>query len=101
MGVAQYRSGDWEAAIESLKKAIELGPRSGSLEKCINFQFLAMAHWQLGRRGEARWWYEKASKWRRFNKVDDGAGEQQLARFQAEVDKLGIEGVPPEKPSDL
>ena len=44
LGIAQYRAGKWQAAVEALNKAMELGQGGDSSE----WFFLAMAHWQLG-----------------------------------------------------
>ena len=57
LGVARYRTGDWKAAIAALTRAEELAPN-----KYLGFNafFLAMAHWQLGHKDEARAWYDRA-----------------------------------------
>ncbi len=59
LGVAQYRRGNWNAALAALQKTIEL--QSGG--KDCDFFFLAMTHWQLGNQVEARQWYDKAVTW--------------------------------------
>ena len=60
LGVALYRDGDFSASIEALKKSEELVPgRSLS----FNGFFLAMAHWQLDRKDEARQWYDQSVEW--------------------------------------
>ena len=43
--------------------------------------FLAMAHWQLGHKEEARRWYDRAVQWTEKNKRED----EELGRFQAEA----------------
>jgi serine/threonine protein kinase len=58
LGVAQYRAGQWREAITSLEKAME--PRKGG--DSGDWLFLAMAHWRLGEKEEARRWYNKADK---------------------------------------
>jgi tetratricopeptide (TPR) repeat protein len=58
LGVAQYRAGQYREAITSLAKAIE--PRKGG--DSYDWLFLAMAHWRLGEKVEARRWYDKADK---------------------------------------
>jgi tetratricopeptide (TPR) repeat protein len=50
LGVAQYRAGDWKAALEALKKSMDL--REGG--DGVDWFFLAMAHWQLGQKEAAR-----------------------------------------------
>jgi tetratricopeptide (TPR) repeat protein len=59
LGVAQYRAGDWKAAREALEKAMPL--RKGG--DCAGWFFLALVHWRLGDRADARTWYDKADQW--------------------------------------
>src|SRR5262249_47133440 len=56
LGVANYRAGDWQAAVEALQKSNTIRNDGGSSD----FFFLAMAHWQLGKKEEARKWYDRA-----------------------------------------
>ena len=80
LGVAQYRAGNWRAAVEALQKSGELEcDRAGA-----TWFFRAMAHWQLGEKEEARRWYDKAVKWTDQNKPED----EQLRRFRAEAAEL-------------
>ncbi len=79
LGVAQYRAGDWDAAIDALEKSLELQSDNG-----FDFFFLAMAHWQLGEKDEVRQWYEKAVEWMEKNKPED----EELRRFRAEAEEL-------------
>jgi tetratricopeptide (TPR) repeat protein len=80
LGAAQYRAGDWKAAVASLQRSMELrkGGDSG------DWFFLAMARWQLGDRDEARDWYRKA--------VDGMTGvkakDEELLRFRDEAAAL-------------
>ncbi len=84
LGVAHYRAGHWKDAIEALTKSMEL--QKGALESFDTF-FLAMAHWQLGKKEEARKWYNQAVGWMENNKAND----DELRRFRAEAaDLLGI-----------
>jgi eukaryotic-like serine/threonine-protein kinase len=80
LGVAYYRAGEWDAAIEALEKSNELagGPSASS-----GF-FLAMANWQSGRKEQARKWYHTAVEWMVRNKSND---EQKL-RVRAEASAL-------------
>ena len=80
LGVAQYRAGDYEAAIKTLGKSMELG--SGGV--AFDWFFLAMAHWQLKHTEEARRWYDKGVAWMEKNKSDD----DELLRFRAEAAEL-------------
>ena len=60
--------GEWKAAIEALKKSDELQsiPIAG-----LNGFFLAMAHWQLGEKEEARKCYDGAVAWMEKNSPKD------------------------------
>ncbi len=59
LGVAQYRAEDWRGAIDTLGRSVPLNADHASYD----FFFLAMAHWQLGERDEARSWFERAVVW--------------------------------------
>jgi serine/threonine protein kinase/Tfp pilus assembly protein PilF len=90
LGVAHYRQGNWKEAIQALSKSIDLTGGGSSAD----FFFLAMAHWQLGEKDQARQWYDRAVEWMDQNKPDD----QELKRFRAEAEALlGIDKPPPEK----
>ena len=80
LGIAHYRSGNWQAALDSLNKST--GPQSGDGAEA--FYFTAMSHWQLGNKEEARQWYEKASDRQDKHKPDDA----ELKRLQAEAAEL-------------
>ena len=80
LGVAQYRAGDWQAAVGAFEKAdamIEGGDREHRM-------FLAMAHWQLGNQDKARELYAQGAAWMAANAQDNE--EQQ--RFRAEAEQL-------------
>jgi serine/threonine protein kinase/tetratricopeptide (TPR) repeat protein len=80
LGVAHYRANDWKSAIESLEKSEGLSNGDNS----FNFFFLAMAHWQLGYKEEARKWYNKAVEWMDKNLPED----KELLGFRAEAAEL-------------
>jgi serine/threonine protein kinase/Flp pilus assembly protein TadD len=80
LGVAQYRNGDWKAAVEALNKSSQLF--KGGIS--IDFFFLAMAHWQLNEKDKARAWYEKAVAWMDKHNPHD----EELKRFRAEATAL-------------
>ena len=92
LGVAQYRAGDYEAAIKALGKSMELG--SGGV--ACDWFFLAMAHWQLKHTEEARRWHDKGAAWMEKNKSSD----DELLRFRAEAETL-IKGPSGQKPKTL
>jgi WD40 repeat protein len=84
LGMAQYRAGKWQDAVASLHKALEL--REGVVSS--DWFFLAMAHEKLGKKTEARSWYDKAVQWMEKN----APKYEELIRFRAEsVAVLGIE----------
>jgi tetratricopeptide (TPR) repeat protein len=56
LGVARYRVGDWRGAVAALEKSMALNAGG----ECIDWFFLAMAHWQLGEKDRAREYYAKA-----------------------------------------
>ena len=60
LGTALYRAGRWKEGIETLEKANQL---AGGKHFSFNAFFLAMAHWQLGDKGEARKWHDRAVDW--------------------------------------
>ena len=93
LGQAHYRSGEYQAAVEALARSIELDYE----RKARSWFFLAMAHWQLDRKDEARRWYDKAVEWMDKNKPED----KELRRFRAEAaELLGITEAPAEKPEE-
>jgi tetratricopeptide (TPR) repeat protein len=81
LGAAQYRSGDWSAAIASLQRYREFRTDDGEWS---NPFFLAMAHWQRGDKEEARRWYDTAVKWMDKNAPTN----ESLIRFRAEAADL-------------
>jgi tetratricopeptide (TPR) repeat protein len=83
LGQAKYRAGDWKGAIEALQKAIELNKRWRFSEKGF---FLAMAHWQLGHKDQARQWHKEAVEWMDKNRPDWVA--EALRRYRAEAEEL-------------
>jgi eukaryotic-like serine/threonine-protein kinase len=80
LGAARYRAGDCKAAVEALKKSMEL--RNGG--DSFDWFFVAMSHWQLGTKAEARKWYDAAILWTaRYAPKND-----ELLRFRAEAAQL-------------
>jgi superkiller protein 3 len=80
LGVAHYRAGDWKAAIDALEKAVEVR-KAGHSE---DWFFLAMAHWRLGNKDEARACYDRAVQWMDKNQRKN----EGLRRFRAEAAEL-------------
>jgi tetratricopeptide (TPR) repeat protein len=86
LGVALYRAGDWRGAIESLTKSEAIEP---DRQLGFNAFFLAMAHWRLGERDEARQWYDRAVQWTEKKRPKD----EELRRFRDEA--AGLLGLSP------
>jgi serine/threonine protein kinase/Flp pilus assembly protein TadD len=81
LGVAYYRADDATNAIAALEKSEELS-RGQLLGP--NGLFLAMAHWRLGRRDDARAWYDRAVGSMEKNRSSD----PELLQFRAEAARL-------------
>ena len=81
LGVAQYRAGGWADTIESSTRAAELWPDQSDV---FNGFFLAMSHWQLDHKDDARMWYDKAVEWMDKNQPTN----VDLIRFRAEAEHL-------------
>ncbi|MEK7685478.1 MAG: serine/threonine-protein kinase [Verrucomicrobiota bacterium] len=80
LGIAQYRTGDYPAVIESLRKSMELA-NGGDAQQWL---FLAMSHWQRQDRQQARQWYDKAAAW--IEKTHPA--DEVYVRFRAEAASL-------------
>jgi tetratricopeptide (TPR) repeat protein len=80
LGVAQYRAGNWQAAVETLEKADSMLP-AGDREHRM---FLAMAHWQLGDKDKAHARYAQGAAWIALH----GKGSEAQGRFRAEAEQL-------------
>ena len=68
----------------------DLGSKGDSREWFL----LAMAHWKLGDKAEARAWYDKAVEWMEKNQPKN----EELRRFRAEASELlgvAVEVAPP------
>jgi tetratricopeptide (TPR) repeat protein/serine/threonine protein kinase len=77
LGVAHYRTGDWKSAVDVLEKAVHTNARF----------FLAMAHWQLGEKEQARECYDRAVKWLAAQE-QSAQIQEESRRFQAEAAQL-------------
>jgi tetratricopeptide (TPR) repeat protein len=89
LGLAHYRNGDYKAAIAALERSMELrksGVSGGGF-------FLAMSHWQLGNKDEARRCYETAvEKMGEPPGANDATSDEERNRIRAEAaELLGIE----------
>jgi tetratricopeptide (TPR) repeat protein len=90
LGAAHYRAGDWEPALEALGKSMELRQGGNSHD----WFFVAMTHWKLGDRAEARRWYDQAVAWMDQNQPNNA----ELRRFRAEAGELIAEQSPATQP---
>jgi WD40 repeat protein len=83
LGVAQYRAGQFTAAVATLQRSLALGNVAAA-----DLFFLAMAHWRLGDKTQARTCFQKAVEWMEKNQPAD----DELLRFRAEAAALlGLE----------
>jgi WD40 repeat protein/serine/threonine protein kinase len=93
-GMAQYRSGEWQVAVDTLEKAIARAPARFSGHARI---FLAMAHQQLGHATEAQLWYEQALT----ERIEECSNEA-LSQLRAEAATvLGIRATSTSAPGGL
>jgi uncharacterized protein HemY len=84
LGVAQYRKGEWKAAVASLTEA----QRKRGDGDASDWLFLAMAHWQLKEKEQARTCFERAVKLLRVHEYEP----EELGRFRGEAaELLGIQ----------
>jgi serine/threonine protein kinase len=58
LGSAQYRNGDWSAAVDAFQKSIRLVHN----QTPYDWFFLAMAYWKLGNRQQARQSFDQGEK---------------------------------------
>ncbi len=65
LGMALYRSQEWQEAVKHLEKAIDHGT-----DGAAGWLFLAMANWQLGQEEEADKWYRNALAWNENNQIN-------------------------------
>jgi tetratricopeptide (TPR) repeat protein len=87
LGVAQYQARDCQAALEALQKSMQLSNGGDSND----WFFLAMAHWQLGDKEQARKWYDQAVQWMAKNQPQN----DELRCFRDEAaELLGIKPPP-------
>jgi tetratricopeptide (TPR) repeat protein len=87
LGMAQYRAGDWKAAIKALDKSREL--RQGG--DAFDFYFLAMANQRLGQKEEALKWYRQGIEWVVKNEeaiAKEPQWPEELRRFRTEAEEL-------------
>ncbi len=88
LGTANYRAGDWKAAVAALDKALEL--REG--EHPSNWFFLAMAHRKLGNEPLSRKAYDQALQWLEKNQEklakDKAPQADEIRRIREEAEEV-------------
>ena len=84
LGVARYRCGEWQLAIEALTKAEELKPGTYFAHNAF---FLAMAHWKLDEKDAARSSLEQAVQWMSTSNLVPSVREE-LEQFRVEAEEL-------------
>jgi serine/threonine protein kinase/tetratricopeptide (TPR) repeat protein len=88
LGAALYRAGRWKEAVAALEKSIQ--SRNGG--DSLDWFFLAMAHYQLGDKEQARKWFTPAVLWLHKHQPTN----TELGRFHAEAAALlGLAEQPP------
>jgi tetratricopeptide (TPR) repeat protein len=87
LGAAQYRLGQWQAALVSMEKANQLFQETDE----GTWWFLAMIHWQLGDKEAARTCYDRADKLAKGFEYP----RAEESRFHAEAAQLHIKGDSP------
>jgi tetratricopeptide (TPR) repeat protein len=86
LGVAYFRLGAWDDALNALYRSMEL--RDEGEGDSNDWFFLAMIHERLGHKERAREWYDMAMKWARAVSPDN---EEELYRFAVEAaETLGL-----------
>jgi tetratricopeptide (TPR) repeat protein/tRNA A-37 threonylcarbamoyl transferase component Bud32 len=81
LGVTQYRAGDFTKSIDSLTKS---GQMIDVSLRPYNWFFLAMCHWNLDHKDEARKWYDRAVK----SMEKDNSKNDELNDFRTEAAAL-------------
>jgi Flp pilus assembly protein TadD len=84
LGVAYYRAGQYEQAIEKLERSLQEG---GSEYAAYDLFFLTMSHARRGEAAEAKDCYERALRW--MKEEQDSLppnGKKELEDFRAEAE---------------
>ena len=82
LGVALYRNGQWQEAIDTLEQMHDNRRPQGRANDGF---FIAMSHWHLGHRDEARKWYDDTIELIKSENLTDNS---QLIHFRSEAEAL-------------
>jgi serine/threonine protein kinase/WD40 repeat protein len=88
LGVALYRDGEHQQAVDELLTAEELG---GGKRTALNGLFLAMAYWKLGERDNSLAWFARATNWLEEHRSEWQGNPRQrddFARLRQEAEEL-------------
>jgi tetratricopeptide (TPR) repeat protein len=80
LGVAYYRAENWQEAIKTLTRSMELSHDGDSIDRF----FLAMTHWRLGDKEVARTWFDEAE----LEMTETNSTGEDLLRYRAEASEL-------------
>jgi serine/threonine protein kinase/tetratricopeptide (TPR) repeat protein len=85
LGAVQYAAADFRTAVRSLEQSLELSSSYGRRHRgSLPLLFLAMSHWRLGDKDQARALYQEAVKQMETNELQSTQGR----RFRAEAAQL-------------
>jgi tetratricopeptide (TPR) repeat protein/tRNA A-37 threonylcarbamoyl transferase component Bud32 len=93
LGVAQYRAGKWQEALDAFDKAMVLQNGGDGLD----WYFVAMAHWQLGDKNRAMQFFHDAEAW----KENEHVGPDDLEGLDHEAASLLAQADGPARRNDL
>ncbi|HYV34874.1 MAG TPA: tetratricopeptide repeat protein [Gemmataceae bacterium] len=79
-GMALYRTADYAGALKAFSKAIELEGKGGNSR---SFFWLAMTHWQLDDKVQARIWFYKGVQWMESNSPNNAEFQSYRAEAAA------------------
>jgi tetratricopeptide (TPR) repeat protein len=80
LGVAQYRAGEWKAALLAIEKSMSLRDGGDSYDWFI----MAMIRQKTNEKAKAREWYDKAAAWVEKHEPKN----EELLRFRAEAEEV-------------